>query len=141
MMKQLTLLICFVTLAIVNVYAQEAGPSNIKDQAVQIRSGILGGPPQFILIGKIETGKNEAFAINGQDFKVNDKTRITGVLEKGAQARAQGERLGSTFLAKTVVISDGEQQDIKKPDFTDPKDFGEETRSPGILPGQTELPR
>lgn len=66
--------------------------------------------PKFILIGRLGKGKTTQYAVNGEDFVIDSKTRIHGKLREGIGVRVEGFRIGKRNYASSIVV----QQEVLK---------------------------
>ncbi|MEZ4753623.1 MAG: hypothetical protein R3A13_04840 [Bdellovibrionota bacterium] len=77
----------------------------INDQAKQLMEKHKN-IPSFSLVGEIQSGQNERFSVNGEDFSVADNALITGNLRVGKQAKVRGQIKAGKKVATSISITE-----------------------------------
>ena len=79
----------------------------VQNEIARLKQAELHSGPGFSLVGTVEKGHNTAYAINGEDFSVSDKTEVAGSLQLGVAAQATGKIIdGNKKIADVVVVAD-----------------------------------
>lgn len=82
-------------------------------QATVASSGeeVLDPAYQFTLVGPLDGDGSDGWSVNGVAFQITPETRITGVLQAGAQVLVEGRILDSVPTAdRVLVLSDGQAE-------------------------------